>query len=266
MSDGALESAGAAPGADLWFVTTCMGRLAALKEALPTFVAQPKSRVVVVDYSCPDRAGDWVEAHHPACRVVRVPGQEFFHLSRARNEGFRVVPEDAGWVCFADADVCLSPEFAEWVRGRFAPGRFFLVPMGRGNKGLTGLILASRADVARCGGFDEGYRNYGRQAAAMRVTLYRMGLAPQYLPAGLARHQEHGDDIRAQHYRDKDLVRSTIENSRRLRALIAETERETGEEIPAELCYKESASELRRTLLAPVRGAVRRVKRLWLSR
>src|SRR5262249_23829435 len=47
----------------VWFITTCMGRLAALRRSLPTLCGQPNSRVVVVDYSCPEQAGAWVETH-----------------------------------------------------------------------------------------------------------------------------------------------------------------------------------------------------------
>lgn len=45
----------------LTFVTTCRGRLAHLRRSLPTFVAQPDAEVVVVDYDCPERSGEWVE-------------------------------------------------------------------------------------------------------------------------------------------------------------------------------------------------------------
>jgi hypothetical protein len=217
-----------------------MGRLSALEHSVPTLVQQPNSHVIVVDYSCPDRAGDWVEAHYPACQVVRVPGQEFFHLSRARNLGFRAVPPDADWVCFVDADVCLSPSFSGRVRPLLEPGRFAVLPMHARNKGLTGLILASCSDFVRCGEFDEGYKDYGRQASAMRISLFGQGLAPVFLGSGLARHMDHEDEIRSRHYRQKDLVQSSIENSRRLRALIRKIETKTGRDIPPELCHKET--------------------------
>ena len=48
--------------ADLCFVTTCMGRLAALRQTLGPMLDQAEgSRIVVVDYTCPDGAGDWVD-------------------------------------------------------------------------------------------------------------------------------------------------------------------------------------------------------------
>jgi Glycosyl transferase family 2 len=250
----------------IWFITTCMGRLSALEQSLPTFCRQSNSRVVVVDYSCPDRSGDWVEAHHPECQVVRVPGEEFFHSSRARNAGVQVVPQGDDWVCFVDADVCLSPSFCAIVRPLLEPGRFAVLPMHPRNKGLTGLILASRGDVARCGGFDEGYRNYGRQASAMRVALFAAGLTPVFLGDGLARHLDHGDEVRSRHYRQRDLVRSSRENSHRLRALIQKTEVDTGKAIPPELCHKEMARGIGGGVLRPLRAAYRLLGGPWRSR
>ena len=207
----------------IWFITTCMGRLSSLKRSLPTFSHQRNSRVVVVDYSCPDRAGAWVETHYPECRVVRVADAEFFHLSRARNAGFLAVSPDADWVCFVDADVCLSPSFYERVQPLLEPGRFVVLPMHPRNKGLT----------------------------------------PVFLGDGLARHMDHGDELRSRHYRERDLVRSSIENSRKLRALIRQTETETGKEIPLELCYKERDRGVWGSLLVSLRDAALGFKRFW---
>ena len=48
--------------AEICIITTCMGRLAHLRQSLPSFTAQPDTSVVVVDYSCPERSGEWVES------------------------------------------------------------------------------------------------------------------------------------------------------------------------------------------------------------
>jgi hypothetical protein len=252
-------------GSRLCFITTCMGRLSSLEVSLPTLTCQPEGDVVVVDYSCPDRSGDWVERHHPGCRVARVPQREFFHLSHARNVGLAARPPDADWVCFVDADVCLSPSFSATVAPLLAPGRFLVTPMHPRNRGLAGLILARAEDVSRCGGFDEAYENYGRQAGAMRVALFASGLTPVFLPDGLARHLGHGDDVRSRNYREKDLVRSTIQNSRRLRALVERTERATGKEVPPELCLKWGESPMRAALRGALHEVSTALRRLWRS-
>ena len=67
----AARSGMAAPR--LSIVTCCKGRLEFLKRALPTFVAQSDSEVIVVDYDCPDGTKDWVAAHFPDVRVARSP-------------------------------------------------------------------------------------------------------------------------------------------------------------------------------------------------
>ena len=81
------------------FVTTCKGRLHHIRQTLPRFLAEKPDEVIVVDYGCPDMAGDWVEENHPAAKVVRVTDDPEFCAARARNMGGRaaraVAPEAA---------------------------------------------------------------------------------------------------------------------------------------------------------------------------
>jgi hypothetical protein len=53
------------------YITTCMDRLEFLKQSLPMMLAQPASECVVVDYSCPQRCGEWVEREYSAATVMR---------------------------------------------------------------------------------------------------------------------------------------------------------------------------------------------------
>src|SRR5947207_437405 len=96
--------------AELCFVTTCKGRLASLKQALPTIAAQPGCDCVVVDYSCPDECGAWVEANFPQVKVVRVPGRAHFNPSYARNASLPAI--NSPWICFCDSDVLVNPTFS----------------------------------------------------------------------------------------------------------------------------------------------------------
>ena len=73
----------------LSIVTSCKGRLKYLKQALPTFVAQTESEVVVVDYDCPEGTKEWVAANFSAVRLVNVTREPIFNASRARNLGAR---------------------------------------------------------------------------------------------------------------------------------------------------------------------------------
>ncbi len=91
------------------FVTTCQGRLDDLKQTLPNTSQQPHSTVIVVDYSCPQNAGDWVREHFPAVQVVAVPGKDIFDRSDAKNAGGFAV--QTPWLCLLDCDIVLHEDF-----------------------------------------------------------------------------------------------------------------------------------------------------------
>ena len=106
----------AAPLPAISFVTTCKGRLAALKQSLPRMVAQPHAEVIVVDYDCPEGAGAWVAAEHPAARVVQVRDAPMFNIARARNLGAQAARGE--WLGFVDADILLDEHFMEQALAR----------------------------------------------------------------------------------------------------------------------------------------------------
>ena len=90
------------------FVTTCMGRLDHLKQTLP-LQQHPDCETIVVDWSCPDNCGDWVEENFPDTKIIRVPNQQFFNKSQSVNNGISIATGD--FICIADADVIIKPEF-----------------------------------------------------------------------------------------------------------------------------------------------------------
>jgi glycosyltransferase involved in cell wall biosynthesis len=182
--------------ATLCFITTCMGRLSALRQTLGRMAAQPGCSCVVVDYSCTERSGDWVEAHHPDARVVRVPGQTEFRLAAARNAGARAA--DAPWLCFVDADVLLEPGFAAALAPALAPGAYYRAAPG--DAGLGGTFACARADFDRAGGYDEVYRGWGEEDNDLYDALQFLGLDPRPLPTPLMTHLAHGDDERTRFY------------------------------------------------------------------
>lgn len=217
------------------FIVPCKGRLAFLRQTIGSTVSQPHSRVIVVDYACPDRSGDWVETHYPQCEVVRVH-EEPFNLARARNLGARAVKaDDGGWLCFLDADVQLAPDFHERM-SRLARGGIFLVSR-RGHPGLRGLLLVTTADFARSPAYDERYSGYGREASDMRLALFFGGLTYEFLAEGIVTHLPHEDGLRMRFYAEKDLKASLRLNTGRLREKITAWERSTGLTAPPELCH-----------------------------
>jgi len=94
----------------LSFVTACKGRLEHLKQTLPKRI-HPDCENIVVDWSCPDNCGDWVEENYPDVKVIRVPKQATFNHSKSRNVGFSHATGE--FICQADADLIVNPSFFE---------------------------------------------------------------------------------------------------------------------------------------------------------
>ena len=178
-----------------------MGRLGALRQSLPATLAQ-RGTCILVDYSCPEHCGDWVEASHPRARVVRVPGQGRFNASAARNAGARHA--DAPWICFVDSDVVLAPEFSDVVAPGLAPGGFYRAFSS--DRGLGGTFVCSRADFERVGGYDEIYPCWGEEDNDLYDALQFAGLECRELSEALLRHLAHGDVERTRHYAMTDVV------------------------------------------------------------
>jgi glycosyltransferase involved in cell wall biosynthesis len=183
--------------ADLCIVTTCMGRLLQLRQTLGPMLTQDSGvPVVVVDYSCPDCAGDWVEANHPAARLVRVPGRSRFNASAARNIGARHA--GAEWIAFVDSDVVLDAGFAAEVRRLVAPGGFYRCRSD--DPGLGGTFVCARDDFERVGGYDEVYPCWGEEDNDLFDAFEFAGLARRSYPVELVRHLAHDDDARTRYY------------------------------------------------------------------
>ena len=183
----------------LCFITVCKGRLAHLQQTLPAAAAQPGCSCVVVDYSCPEHCGDWVERHYPKVKVVRALGQPSFHPAHARNVG--AAQATADWLCFVDADVCVRPDFAENVLGLLQPGNFYRIdpPV----RGLTGMVICRRSDFLQVGGYDETYVNWGEEDLDLYDHFLLSGLAQKGLPDKWVRQLAHGDNLRVEHFRVK---------------------------------------------------------------
>ncbi len=189
----------------LCFLTTCMGRLTQLRQTLPAVAAQRDSSCVVVDYSCPDRCGEWVEANYPQVRVVRIEGQSRFNRSIAANAGSKAV--DAPWICIFDADVVFAPSFVEQALPLFRPGSFY-VASPWSDPGIVGTFVCRREDFQRVDGFDEVYEGWGDSDLDMYQALQEIGLTQGGFSSSLLRHLEHDDASRVRFHeiKEKNLV------------------------------------------------------------
>jgi glycosyltransferase involved in cell wall biosynthesis len=174
------------------FVTACMDRLAHLRETLGRLATQPGCSCVVVDYSCPEHSGEWVEAHYPTVRVVRVEGRTYFHRSEARNRGAAV--SDATWLCFVDADVRLAPHFAEALLARLEPGTYCCADAFA--EGTEGTFACAREDFERAGGYDDALRDWGEEDNDLYDALAFLGVRRTTFPVALLEHLPHCDEAR----------------------------------------------------------------------
>jgi hypothetical protein len=156
------------------FVVPCRGRLDDLRVSLPPLLEQARSSCIVVDYSCPQQCGTWIESTYPEVTVVRVPGLEVFHGAEARNAGARAADADA-ILCFLDADVIVSPGFSTELIEQMR-SNVHMHPDAAGN-GLDSCVACHKQDFVRCGGFDENLREWGDEVTDFRTVLNRAGIA-----------------------------------------------------------------------------------------
>lgn len=176
-------------------ITTCKGRLEHLKQSLPRMTRQKGAEVIVVDYSCPEGTGDYVERHFPAVRVVRVEGEEGFSNWKARNRGAAVASGDM--LLFCDADTILTEQAAE-VIGQTVPEKsygfftrnstahFNKSGLRLGNNQVRGFQVVPTTAFRRLGGYDEvlsGYAAGGDTDLEERLAL--IGFKPTSLGDGI---------------------------------------------------------------------------------
>jgi glycosyltransferase involved in cell wall biosynthesis len=167
-------------------ITTCKGRLEHLKLSLPAMLAQADSEVIVVDYSCPESAADYVDAQFPKARTVRVEGEEAFSNWKARNAGAAVAR--GAFLVFCDADIVVAADATEQLAKLIAPlsfGYFKNVvskEAARADSALSanqlkGFQVIPRASFNEAGGYDEllaGYAAGGDTELEDRLRILKL--------------------------------------------------------------------------------------------
>lgn len=164
-------------------ITVCKGRLDHLKQSLPNMVRQDGAEVIVVDYSCPDRAGEHVARHWPGVRVVAVEGEDGFSNWTARNRG--AAAATGAMLIFCDADTILGEDAVARI-ARAVPGNDFghftadaMVPLNTAgirlsSNQLRGFQVVPAAAFRKLGGYDEvlsGYAAGGDTDLESRLLL-----------------------------------------------------------------------------------------------
>ncbi len=146
-----------------------MGRLDHLETTLPLML-QEFSEVIVVDWSCPQRSGDWAERE--GARVVRKNGEQYWNASKARNLGARYVKTRN--VCFIDADVMVSPGVQTEIEGLIDLSHMVLAPRapdGRDVHNLNGFIALDIGQFWGVLGYREFLEGYGLEDGYLRAQL-----------------------------------------------------------------------------------------------
>ena len=209
-------------------VVPCMGRLAFLRQSAPRLVTNSLLRYCLVDYSCPERCGEWLlrefaeEANQGRVVVENVPGRSLFNKCAAHNAGARrACREGAEYLCFLDADTLVSEGFAAWLVHNVEPDRFLITARnedGSDKFSLTGLLVLHADAFTSSGGFDETFSGWGAEDIEFRIRLALLhGLGYGDVPGELVEALHHGDDLRTQFYRQKNAHLSNSCNLRKLK-------------------------------------------------
>ena len=181
-------------------IVICKDRLEHLRQTLPLLMSQPLHEVILVDYDCPARCGDWAEGVFPSVRVVRVENRPLFNASAARNCGAQVAVSP--WLLFIDADVCVTPQFIPTVLTQLEPGAFFgAEPL---KHGIWGTIFVHRNDFDAIEGYDELFQGYGSEDVDISDRLMAGGVEFRPYDSGLIEAIDHSDDLRTRHHEVRD--------------------------------------------------------------
>ena len=221
----------ARPGA-IWIVVPCMGRLSFLQKTAGRVLSQPDVRYCLVDYSCPDQCGIWLERtfeqeiRERRAVVERVSGQRLFNKSRSHNAGaWRALREGAEYLCFLDADTLVNDGFLACIRERVTPRRFLIAERaddGSDVRSLTGLLAVHGHAFRGVGGFDESFRGWGAEDIELRLRLYLIGgLDYGDVPLSLVHPIVHDDGLRTKFYENRNLVVSNHDNMKRIQHKLA---------------------------------------------
>jgi GT2 family glycosyltransferase len=181
---------------DIAFITTCKGRLHHLQETLPLMVAESPAEMIVVDYGCPQGAGDWVAQNYPAVTVVRADDDPGFCLPRARNLGAQQATSP--WLCFIDADVKVTPGWTQWMADNLDAGSFYRAAKidGERVRDTWGTVLCSRKGFIDIGGYDEVFRGWGGEDDDLYDRLRLAGYVESEYPSGFVAAIHHDDEER----------------------------------------------------------------------
>lgn len=191
------------------FVTVCKGRLHHIQQTLPLMMAAAPAEIIVVDYRCPQKVGDWVERNHPGVKVLRVTDDEGFNVARARNLGAQLATSP--WLFFVDADVGVTATFGAWAAEQLQEDHFYrqAQTLNKVKTGAYGSFVCPRQAFETVQGYDEVFKGWGGEDDDLFVRLSLSGYTQAAYPDDVVSAIEHDDDQRVAFY-DRGRVGSFV--------------------------------------------------------
>lgn len=156
-------------------VTPCRNRLGFLVASLPSWLAHPLiRRIVVVDFQSEEPiAAALGDQLHPRIQVIRVENEPLWRQGRAQNIGLRAT--DAELILKLDADVGIvdiTPYVEAMAR---EPMVFFRGSSTQGSS--SGLCLVPRTVARQVGGYHDHMAGWGGDDVDFYRRLQRAGLS-----------------------------------------------------------------------------------------
>jgi len=214
-------------------VTTCKSRRRYLEQAAASWLSATPCPILVVDDGCPELAGAPLSGVLTDARIrIHASGAGIYnHFSKpiALNLGAELAETDR--LLFLDADTLVFSRFWVWYSRRVTADALFIVPPSVEARDLTGVLGVTRADYLAVDGADPGFVGWGAEDLDLRLRLHlARALRTIEIPTELVGAIPHGDDLRTQHYAEKDKRVSYEHNMARL---ITNAERASGRSIHA---------------------------------
>lgn len=191
-------------------IIPCKNRLDHLKQSLPLVFNQTHEdlEVIVVDYNCPQKSGEWALENFE-CRVLNCAvGPNEWSLSAARNAGFKYSTGEV--ILFLDADALLTDiEFIEKHLNHCVDGSFIC---GWGYHFGTGCCMVRRTAFEAVKGYNEYISSYGYEDIDLYDRLQNNVANEKRVWMGGIENINHSDDIRNEYHGCEDIWKTNDNN------------------------------------------------------
>jgi glycosyltransferase involved in cell wall biosynthesis len=134
-------------------------------------------------------------------KVVRVNDDPGFCAARARNIGAEHAT--AQWLCFIDADICVSPGFLQWLADNIKPDNYYRASPsadGERNQETWGTFVCQQEVFEKVGGYDEAFRGWGGEDDELYNRLALEKYTESEYPSDYIQAIQHDDEMRTLFY------------------------------------------------------------------